>query len=65
MLAARYSVSGQPPRRPSVVPSVTAQLAKHGRAEDAAAQRRGSVVADGEARRPSIGPAVTEYLHNH
>ena len=40
-------------------------MATHGRAEDAAAQRRGSVVADGQQRRPSIAPAVTEYLNKH
>lgn len=62
-LAERYSIAGQPPRRPSIVPSVTNVLASHGRAEDAAAQRRASVVADTEgSRRPSIAPAVTEYL---
>lgn len=66
-LAARYSVAGQPPRRPSFVPSVTNTLANHGRAEDAAAQRRGSVAgsAQGASRRPSIAPAVTEYLKHH
>lgn len=37
-LAQRYSVAGQPPRRPSAVPAVTDFLANHGRAEDAAAQ---------------------------
>jgi MFS transporter, SP family, general alpha glucoside:H+ symporter len=65
-LAARYSVAGQPPHRPSFVPSVTNMLASHGRAEDALAQRRGSVVTDdGGMRRPSIAPAVTEYLKTH
>lgn len=65
-LAERYSVAGQPPRRPSIVPSITGVLASHGRAEDAAAQRRASAVADTEGhRRPSIAPAVTEYLKTH
>jgi Sugar (and other) transporter len=63
-LATRYSVAGQPPSRPSVLPSITNTLANHGRAPDAASQRRASVVAQQEhtARRPSIAPAVTEYL---
>ena len=64
-LADRYSIAGQPPQRPSFVPSVTAVLANHGRAEDAAAQRRGSVMGAGSARRPSIAPAVTDYLKTH
>lgn len=66
-LAVRYSVAGQPPRRPSYIPSVTNMLANHGRAEDALAQRRGSVMTgDGNTvRRPSIAPAVTEYLKTH
>jgi hypothetical protein len=61
-LAVRYSIAGMPPRRPSFVPSITNVLANHGRAEDAAAQRRASVVVDGASRRPSIAVAVTEYL---
>ena len=63
-LAARYSVAGQVPRRPSVVPSVTGFMANHGKAEEALAQRRGSVAgsAAGAQRRPSIAPAVTAYL---
>ncbi|KEF58742.1 uncharacterized protein A1O9_06668 [Exophiala aquamarina CBS 119918] len=62
-LAEQYSTAGQPPRRPSVLPSVTNVLASHGRAEDAAAQRRASLVTiTQESRRPSIAPAVTEYL---
>ena len=62
-LAEQYSVAGLPPQRPSIVPSVTNFLASHGHAEDAAAQRRGSVTTDGRvSRRPSIAPAVTEYL---
>lgn len=60
-LAERYSVSFQPRGRPSV----TDFLAKHGKAEDAAAQRRASVVADGAYRRPSIAAAATEYLQTH
>ena len=64
-LAERYSVAGAPPRRPSAIPSVTAFLANHGRAEDAAAQRRGSVVTGQEGRRPSIAPAVSEFLKTH
>jgi Sugar (and other) transporter len=66
-LAERYSVAGQPPPRPSFIPSLTNVLANHGRAEDAAAQRRGSVMAveQGGARRPSIAPAVTDYLKTH
>ncbi|KAK5074412.1 hypothetical protein LTR64_006444 [Lithohypha guttulata] len=64
-LAVRYSVDGRPPRRPSMVPSVTNVLASHGRSEEAAAQRRSSVVAEGQQRRPSIGPAVTDYLRTH
>jgi SP family general alpha glucoside:H+ symporter-like MFS transporter len=67
MLADRYSVAGQMPRRPSFIPSITEKLADHGRAEDTLAQRRGSVVmGDGNSvRRPSIAPAVTEYLKTH
>lgn len=61
-LAERYSVAGQPPQRPSIIPSITNALASHGRAEDAAAQRRASVITGNESRRPSIAPAVTEYL---
>lgn len=64
-LAARYSVAGPAGRRPSFVPSVTDRMAAHGKAEDAAAQRRASVVGVGEQRRPSIAPAVTEYLNKH
>lgn len=66
-LAVRYSVSGQPPRRPSFVPSVTNFIANHGRAEDALAQRRASLngSAGGASRRPSIAPAVTEFLGKH
>ncbi|KAK5087458.1 hypothetical protein LTR70_009195 [Exophiala xenobiotica] len=64
-LAERYSVAGQPPRRPSFVPSVTNVLASHGRSEEAAAQRRASIVGHGEQRRPSIGPAVSKYLSTH
>ena len=55
----------QPPQRPSFVPSVTNILASHGRAEDAAAQRRGSVAGADNTRRPSIAPAVTDYLKHH
>jgi hypothetical protein len=64
-LAVRYSVAGQPPKRPSVIPSVTNFLAEHGRDEEALAQRRGSVTQVNEGRRPSIAPAVTEYLKTH
>ena len=65
-LAVRYSVAGQAPRRPSVIPSVTNFLASHGKAEDTLAQRRGSLMVEGgESRRPSIAPAVTEYLKTH
>ena len=64
-LAERYSVAGQPPRRPSFVPSVTNVLANHGHAEEANAQRRASLVGPGEQRRPSIGPAVSNYLNTH
>lgn len=60
-LAARYSVAAPAGARPSFVPHVTEYLATHGRAEDALAQRRGSVGV--EQRRPSIAPAVTEFLH--
>lgn len=59
-LAARYSVVAPAGQRPSGVPHVTEFLATHGRAEDAAAQRRSSV---GNERRPSIAPAVTDFLH--
>lgn len=59
-LSARYSVEAPAGARPSIVPHVTEFLATHGKAEDALAQRRGSV---GESRRPSIAPAVTEFLH--
>lgn len=64
-LAQRYSIAGQPPRRPSYIPSVTNALANHGRAEDAAAQRRASIVPGGGARKSSIAPAVSEYLATH
>lgn len=63
-LAAHYA-PGNSAKRPSLVPSVTAVLANHGRSEEAAAQRRASIVSDGQARRPSIGPAVSEYLSKH
>jgi SP family general alpha glucoside:H+ symporter-like MFS transporter len=64
-LATKYSVSGQPPPRPSLVPSITSRMADHGKAPDAAAQRRASLVAQQEhsSRRPSIAASVTEYLH--
>ena len=58
-LAERYSVAGQTRR----IPSLTNALANRGMAEDAAAQRRGSVVPGGEQRRPSIAPVVTQYLN--
>lgn len=59
-LAVRYSIAGPAPRRPSV----SGFLASHGRDEPTLAQRRASVVSgDGERRRPSIAPAVTEFLH--
>ena len=61
-LAVRYSVAGEAPRR---LPSVSGFLANHGRAEDTLAQRRGSVITDGMARKPSIAPAVTAYLETH
>jgi hypothetical protein len=64
-LAERYSIAGQPPARPSFVPSITNVLASHGHAEDAAAQRRSSVAGIDNTRRPSIAPAVTEYLKTH
>jgi SP family general alpha glucoside:H+ symporter-like MFS transporter len=66
-LATRYSIAGQPPARPSLVPSITGRLADHGRAPDAASQRRASVIAQQEhtSRRPSIAPGVTEYLQKH
>ena len=61
-LAARYSVAEET-CRPSFLPSFTNVLANHGRAEDAAAQRRGSTITEeGGVRRPSIAPAVTEFL---
>lgn len=65
VLAQRYSIAGQPPQRPSFVPSVTNFMANHGRAEDAAAQRRGSVAGAESTRRASIAPAVSEYLKTH
>lgn len=51
--------------RPSIIPGVTNFLASHGKDEAAAAQRRASLTIgeDGGSRRPSIAPAVTEYLH--
>lgn len=61
-LAARYSVVGQA-RRETKLTGITDFLANHGRAEDAAAQRRASVVGPNDLRRPSIAPAVTEYLN--
>lgn len=67
-LAERYSVAGQPPRRPSFVPAVTNSLASHGRAEEALTQRRGSLAAgiDGHGtRRSSIAASTTEYLQHH
>lgn len=62
-LAVRYSVA-DPERRPSMVPSVTARLAKTGRDEAYASQRRASVASmqAGTGRRPSIAAAVTQYL---
>ena len=62
-LAARYSVAAQGARRPTYATAVTDFLASHGRAEDAAAQRRGSTVTGDDVRRPSIAPAVTEFLN--
>lgn len=62
-LAENFSSAGQGTKRPSIVPSVTNVLANHGLADPAAAQRAASVVGPGEQRRPSIGPAVTEYLN--
>jgi hypothetical protein len=64
-IAVRYSVAGQPPRRPSVVPSITNALASHGKAEETLAQRRGSVGGEHGERRPSIAAATTEYLRTH
>ena len=52
-------------RKKSRIPSVTNVLADHGRSEEAAAQRRASTVSDGQQRRPSIGPAVTDYLRTN
>lgn len=63
-LAARYSVAGQGGTGSEGHKfSVTGFLANHGKAEDTLAQRRASVGTESGARRPSIAPAVTEYLH--
>jgi hypothetical protein len=62
-LAQRYSIAGQPPRRPSFMPAITDRIGNHGGDEANFAQRRASVT--GSARRPSIAPAVTEYLEKH
>lgn len=44
--------------------SVTGFLAHHGKAEETLAQERASVdIESGSIRRPSIAPAVTEYLN--
>ena len=63
-LAARYSVAGQGGTGQTGGHrfSVTGFLASHGRAEDTLAQRRASVTAAGGARKPSIAPAISEYL---
>ncbi|KAJ9666737.1 hypothetical protein H2201_003141 [Coniosporium apollinis] len=58
ILAERYSVS-DPSRRPSYIPSISARIGD--KAE--LAQRRMSVIADGQQqRKPSIAPAVSDYL---
>jgi hypothetical protein len=62
-LASRYSVAGQGGTGGEGHKfSVTGFLASHGKAEDTLAQRRSSVAGDA-GRRPSIAPAVTEYLN--
>lgn len=61
LLAKRYSVADAT-RRPSFVPSISARIGD--KAE--LAQRRASVVADGHSqRKPSIAPAVSEFLRKH
>lgn len=64
-LAARYSVAGQGGTTATGGHrmSVSGFLASHGRAEDTLAQRKMSVVGEEGVRRPSIAPAITEYLH--
>lgn len=66
-LAVRYSVAGQPPKRPSFVPSITNAIASRGGAPETLAQRRASVTAyeTSSVRRPSIAPAITSYLDKH
>ena len=65
-LAVRYSVAGEAPRCPSFIPLVTNVVARHGRAEDVLAQRRGSAVSQQDgSRRPCIAPAVSEFLKTH
>lgn len=57
-LAERYSVSGES-RRPTFIPSISNAI--HDKAE--VSQRRQSVItSDNPVRRPSIAPAVTEFL---
>ena len=61
LLAARYSVSDAT-RRPSFVPSISARIGD--KAE--LAQRRASVIDPShQQRKPSIAPAVSEYLRKH
>lgn len=61
ILAKRYSVADAT-RRPSFVPSICVRIGD--KAE--LAQRGASVVADGHGqRKPSIAPAVSEFLRNH
>ena len=61
LLAQRYSVA-DPSRRPSFVPSISAKIVKD---PVELAQRRASVVAGGERRRPSIAGSVTQYLNHN
>lgn len=60
ILAQRYSVS-DPTRRPSFVPSVSARIGD----KTELAMRKASVVADGQLRKPSIAPAVSDFLRAH
>jgi SP family general alpha glucoside:H+ symporter-like MFS transporter len=57
LLAQEYATA-DPTRRPSYIPSISKRIGD--KAE--LAQRRASVVSEGGQRKPSIAPAVTEFL---
>jgi hypothetical protein len=61
VLAKRYSL-WDPIRRPPFIPSISAQVGD----EAELAQRRASIIGDGQSqRKPSIAPAVWEFLRKY